>query len=85
MDQAFCSIEEAAQYLGRKVSTLKKWIQTGKATASLFMVHGGRVVRVMKSKEVDRLLRLEIPDVGSRPDSQQQWLWDHHMWRGPKK
>ncbi len=85
MDRGFFTVEEAAVFLGKKVSTMKKWLQTGKAVASLNMIHGGRIQRVVKATEVDRLLALEVPDVGSRPGSRQQWLWDHHKWKGGKK
>ncbi len=83
-ERGFYTVEEAARVLGRKVSTLKKWLQTGKAIGSLFMVHGQRIQRVIKCNEVDRLLALEIPDIGSQPDSHHQWLWNHRRWRGPK-
>ena len=83
-ERGFYTIEEAAHVLGRKVSTFKKWLQTGKAVGSLFMVHGQRIQRVVKCHEVERLLALEIPDIGSQPDSHHQWLWKHRRWRGPK-
>ena len=85
MDRGWYTVEEAAVFLGRKVSTLKKWLATGRAEGSLFVVHGGRVQRVLRATEVDRLLNAEVPKQGERPESRAQWLWDHHKWKGPKR
>jgi len=83
-DRAFFLIPEAARYLGRSESTIKKWIQTGRAIASLYVVNGHRVRRVLKSNEVDRLLRLEIPDEGQYPDSFPQRWWNRRKGDGAK-
>ena len=83
-DRGFFLIPEAARYLGRRESTIKKWIQTGRAIASLYVVNGHRVRRVLKSNEVDRLLQVEIPDEGQYPDSFAQRWWDRRKGDGAK-
>ncbi len=83
-DRGFFLIPEAARYLGRRESTIKKWIQTGRAIASLYVVNGHRVRRVLKSNEVDRLLQIEIPDEGQYPDSFAQRWWDRRKGDGAK-
>lgn len=86
MDRGWYSIDEVATFLGKKRSTIQKWLQTGKMQASLFMIHGNRVQRVVKAEELDRMYREEaVPNLNARPDSRAQWLWDHHKWKGPKR
>ncbi len=75
---------ETAIYLGRKVSTLEKWIYAGRLQASIFLVHGGKVQRVVKAEEAKRLRDFEIPNDGERPDSIQQRLWNKRRAPGIK-
>ncbi len=82
MDRSRFTIAEAAVYLGRKPDTIKHWIQQGRIKASLFLVHGGKVQRVIMAKELLRVLDNEIPEIGTRPNSQAQKLWDRVVAHG---
>ena len=50
--------------------------------ACLFLVHGGKVRRVIMADELLRVLRIEIPEIGTRPNSQAQKLWDRVVVHG---
>ena len=82
MGRAFFTLTEAAETLGRKPDTLKHWLQQGRIKASLFLVHGGKVRRVIMADELLRVMRIEIPEIGTRPNSQAQKLWDRHVAHG---
>ena len=82
MERAFFTLAEAAEQLGRKPDTIKHWLQQGRIKASLFLVHGGKVRRVIMAKELLRVLANEIPEIGTRPNSQAQKLWDRHVAHG---
>ncbi len=82
MDRAWLTIAEAAEYLGRKPDTIKHWLQQGRIKACLFLVHGGKVRRVIMADELLRVMRNEIPEIGTRPDSKAQKLWDRVVAHG---
>ena len=82
MDRCWYTIAEAAETLGRKPDTLKHWLQHGRIKACLFLVHGGKVRRVIMAKELHRVMANEIPEIGTRPNSQAQKLWDRHVAHG---
>ncbi len=68
MPRGFMSIAEAAEYLGRRPSTILRWIQLGKVEVRLFVAPGGKPWRVLACSEVDRLFDAEIAVLGSRPE-----------------
>ena len=82
MERAFFTLAEAAEQLGRKPDTIKHWLQQGRIKASLFLVHGGMVRRVIMAKELLRVLANEIPEIGTRPNSQAQKLWNRVVAHG---
>ncbi len=82
MERAFFTLAEAAEQLGRKPDTIKHWLQQGRIKASLFLVHGGKVRRVIMAKELLRVMANEIPEIGIRPNSQAQKLWNRVVAHG---
>ncbi len=82
MDRCWYTIAEAAETLGRIPDTIKHWLQQGRIKANLFLVHGGKVRRVIMAKEVRRVLANEIPEIGTRPNSQAQKLWNRVVAHG---
>jgi len=58
------------------------FLQQGRIKACLFLVHGGKVRRVIMADELLRVMRNEIPEIGTRPNSQAQKLWDRIVAHG---
>ena len=84
MDRGFYTIEEAAVFFGRRVNTILAWLRDGKIEGALWLIHGGRVQRVIKTEEVDRVFSLEVPDIDLYPDSLHQRLWNRRRAPGVK-
>ncbi len=78
------TIEETAEYLGRRPSTLVSWIQQGKVEVRLFAVRGAKVRRVIACTEVERLFDEEVPVKGSRPDHYAEVIHSRHVANGRK-
>ncbi len=82
MARGFMTIEETAEYLGRRPSTIIAWMQQGKVEVRLYAVRGAKVRRVVACTEVDRLFNEEVPVKGSRPDHYAEVIHSKHVAHG---